>query len=109
MPPDPTTAREILDFYLEAGADALVGEEPIDRFAEAAPAPRTAAAPAVPKPAAAPRPVVAAPALAPAAPDTATTEAREAAKSAATLDDLRAILERFDGCALKSAASRLVF
>ena len=35
--------------------------------------------------------------------------AREAARSAATLDELRAILERFDGCALKASASRLVF
>jgi DNA polymerase len=35
--------------------------------------------------------------------------AREAAVTAATLDDLRAILDRFDGCALKATASRLVF
>ena len=35
--------------------------------------------------------------------------AREAARHAASLDDLRAILERFDGCALKATASRLVF
>src|SRR6185503_6378390 len=109
MPPDPTTARELLDFYLEAGADALVGEEPVDRFAEIAPAPRAAAAPAAAKPAAAQRPLVAAPTLAPAAPDAAAMEAREAAKNAATLDELRGILERFEGCALKATASRLVF
>jgi DNA polymerase len=53
--------------------------------------------------------VVAAPALAPAAPDAAAMEAREAAKSAATLHELRAILERFEGCALTATASRLVF
>jgi uracil-DNA glycosylase len=35
--------------------------------------------------------------------------AREAARSAASLDELRAILDRFDGCALKGSASRLVF
>ena len=35
--------------------------------------------------------------------------AREAAVTAATLDDLHAILDRFDGCALKATASRLVF
>ncbi|MGN6573842.1 MAG: uracil-DNA glycosylase [Pseudolabrys sp.] len=111
MPPDPTTARELLDFYLEAGADALVGEEPVDRFAEVTAAPRVAPKTAAPpKPAAAAqRPVVAAPALAPAAPDAAAMEARDAAKSAASLDDLRGILERFDGCALKATASRLVF
>jgi DNA polymerase len=108
MPADPPTARQLLDFYVEAGADALVGEEPVDRFAEAPPPPRTAPVAAA-KPATAQRPVVAAPALAPAAPDAAAMEAREAAKSAATLEDLRAILDRFDGCALKATASRLVF
>ena len=35
--------------------------------------------------------------------------AREAAKSAKSLDELRAILEGFDGCALKATATRLVF
>ncbi|MDP2356299.1 MAG: uracil-DNA glycosylase [Beijerinckiaceae bacterium] len=35
--------------------------------------------------------------------------AQEAAGAAATLDELRAALEAFDGCALKRTASRLVF
>jgi DNA polymerase len=35
--------------------------------------------------------------------------AREAAKSAASLDELRALLDAFEGCALKATASRLVF
>jgi DNA polymerase len=35
--------------------------------------------------------------------------AREAARSAASLDELRGILDRFDGCTLKVSASRLVF
>ena len=35
--------------------------------------------------------------------------AREAARSAATLDELRAMLVRFDGCALKRTATQLVF
>jgi DNA polymerase len=35
--------------------------------------------------------------------------AREAAKTAASLEELRAILERFEGCALRNTASRLVF
>ena len=35
--------------------------------------------------------------------------AREAAKTAASLDELRALLDKFDGCALKATASRLVF
>lgn len=104
----PASARQLLDFYLEAGADALIGEEPVDRFAEPAPVSRTVpAAPAPSKPDRVPRVPAAAPA--PAAPDAAATEAREAARSARTLDELRALLERFDGCALKATASRLVF
>ncbi len=35
--------------------------------------------------------------------------AREAARTAPTLEALRALLENFDGCALKSTATRLVF
>jgi DNA polymerase len=35
--------------------------------------------------------------------------AREAAGAAANLDELRAMLDKFDGCALKATASRLVF
>ena len=29
-------ARELISFYLDAGVDALVGEEPVDRFADEA-------------------------------------------------------------------------
>jgi DNA polymerase len=104
-----TSARELLDFYLEVGADALVGEEAVDRFAE--PAAPVARPPAMAERPAAPtaRPAITAPSLAPAAPEAAATEAREAARSAGTLEELRAILERFDGCALKATATRLVF
>ena len=35
--------------------------------------------------------------------------AREAARSAASLDELRAMLARFDGCPLKRTATQLVF
>ena len=35
--------------------------------------------------------------------------AREAARTAASLEDLRAIVERFEGCALRNTATRLVF
>jgi DNA polymerase len=103
----PTSARDLLDFYREAGVDALVGEAPVDRFAEAAPPPRPAPARSTAK--ASQRPAPAAPALVPAAPEAAAMEAREAARSAATLEDLRAILEGFDGCALKATATQLVF
>ena len=103
--------RQLLDFYLEAGADALVGEEPVDRCA-ATDAPVPPMPPRAPEP---PRPdfTRAGPAIALAAPPQATDEAvmaaRQAAKSAGTLDELRALLEKFEGCALKGSATQLVF
>jgi DNA polymerase len=42
-------------------------------------------------------------------PDEAALAAREAARTAQMLDELRAILDRFDGCALKATATQLVF
>ncbi len=102
------TARDLLDFYAEAGVDALVGEEPVDRFAMAEPQPPPArtARPAMPQAFEA----KAVPAgAAPQAPDEAALAARAAAKNAKSLDELRGILDKFDGCALKATASQLVF
>ncbi|MFG1311463.1 uracil-DNA glycosylase, partial [Xanthobacter tagetidis] len=45
----------------------------------------------------------------PHAPDAAAMAAREAAREAGSLEALRAIMDGFDGCALKKTASRLVF
>lgn len=103
---DQKPMRDLLDFYLEAGVDALVGEMPVDRFAEQTAPVRSAArpAPADPRPPSGPPPVAA-----PAAPEAAAMQAREAARHAATLEELRAILEKFDGCALKATATQLVF
>src|SRR5471030_3100937 len=107
MPFSDKPARELLDFYLEAGVDAFVGEEPVDRFAaEPAPAPARNAVALPPDLEIKGR--VAAPS-APQAPDEAAMAARAAAKSAKTLDELRAILDKFDGCALKATATQLVF
>ena len=106
VPNHDNSPRELLDFYLEAGADAFVGEEAVDRFAMAEPAP---AAPRAAKPVLNTEIARAAPIAAPQAPDAAALEAREAAKSAQSLEELRAILEKFDGCALKATATRLVF
>jgi uracil-DNA glycosylase family 4 len=44
-----------------------------------------------------------------AAPEAAVMAAREAARQAQSLDELAAILAHFEGCALKAAATRLVF
>jgi DNA polymerase len=112
-------ARELLAFYLEAGVDALVGEQPIDRMAdEPAPDPQPHDRDAVPAPAVResasrrPSPPPAAATRAPAAPpppDAAIMAAREAAKNAASLDELRALLDDFQGCALRATATQLVF
>src|SRR5688572_2191618 len=110
-------ARELLAFYHEAGVDTLVGEVPINRFAEEAPVdPTSAPAPEPPRPPtprAAPtlsfdQPTPPAPA-APASPEAAVMAAREAARNAASLDALRAILDRFEGCALRATATQLCF
>jgi uracil-DNA glycosylase family 4 len=103
-------ARDLLDFYLEAGADALVGEAPVDRFAAAEPAapPARTSQPAALPPNLEIKGRASLPA-APIAPDEAAMAARGAAKSAQTLDELRAILDKFDGCALKATATQLVF
>ena len=112
MPAQDLTARQLLDFYLEAGADALVGEEAVDRFA-AADDPTPARVTRTPLPAAATadgvRPLSATQQAAPQATDEAILAAREAARSASSLDELRAVLEKFEGCALKGSATRLVF
>jgi len=113
-------ARELLDFYLEAGADGLLGDEPVDRLADIpAAGPPAVSSPPTPQLREAPAPWIDetrsqsnARLLAPSAPpspDTAAMAAREAAKSAASLADLRLLLDRFDGCALKSTATQLVF
>jgi uracil-DNA glycosylase len=110
--------RELLAFYLDAGADALLGEVPVDRMADENPPPIAAASPdrreAIIVPAArkATAPVPARTFVqpaAPASPEAAAMAAREAAKGAQTLDELRGLLEGFDGCALRATATQLVF
>ena len=102
-------ARDLLDFYAEAGVDALLGEEPVDRFADTS-LPPAASSKLRPPSATLPPKEEGSESLAPlAAPEEAAMAARAAAKSAKTLDELRAILDKFDGCALKATATRLVF
>jgi DNA polymerase len=105
------STRELLAFYVEAGVDAALDETPVNRFeevSELAPARAPVARPA-PQPAgfapAAPRPATAAPAP----PEEAIMAAREAARRANTLEELREIVRAFDGCALKATAKQLVF
>jgi uracil-DNA glycosylase family 4 len=115
------SAIDALVFYAEAGIDVAIEETPVDRFADdppnAAPkaTPSASAPPALssslpgrgssdlslplPRTASAPPP----------SPDAAIMAAREVARSAASLEELRAILDRFEGCALRGTATQLVF
>jgi DNA polymerase len=101
-------ARDLLDFYLDAGADALLGEEPVNRLA-AVEAPAARVAQPVGMPPDLETKGRATPFATPTSPDAAAMAARAAAKEATTLEDLRAILDKFDGCALKQTAKQLVF
>jgi len=120
MSSNPKDARDLLAFYVEAGADSLLGEEAVDRMADevtAAPPPaggkpdgetvrvggsnqRTVSRLGSP-------PAGEGKALA--TPDAAIMAAREAARTAANLDELRKLLESFEGCALRNTATQLVF
>ena len=113
MTPDPApTVRQLLAFYLEAGVDCALAEEPVDRLAEpdAMPVPSepTRQRPVVRIAPTAPAVPIARAEAAP-APEAAIQSAREAARTAPTLEALRALMETFDGCALKHTATKLVF
>jgi uracil-DNA glycosylase family 4 len=112
MNPERTDARELLAFYLDAGADAVLGEAPVDRMADeiASPAPPVAVRPSSPPPPPRKEPErTFFQTAAPASPDAAIMAARETAKTAAGLDDLRQLLENFEGCTLRNTATQLVF
>jgi uracil-DNA glycosylase len=109
-------ARELIAFYRDAGVDALLGEEPVDRFAdEVAPAPPVPARPSSPPLARKGQESgdagIAAPSIAaaPPSPEAAVMAARGAAKSAESLEALRALLDTFEGCMLRATATQLVF
>jgi uracil-DNA glycosylase family 4 len=113
---EPTpTAEQLLRFYIDAGVDAALTEQPVNRLAPIAEPSPVPAAPGVAalvseaaRPAIPPQTPTAAP-PAPPAPDVAAMSAREAAGSARTLEELRELLNNFDGCALKATATQLVF
>lgn len=83
---------DIVRFYLEAGVETPLQDEPVNRLAE------------IRAPLAERQVVTAKPAVHALAPD-ATVDV----SAAKTLDDLKALIEAFDGCGLKKTASRVVF
>jgi uracil-DNA glycosylase len=113
-PESAPTVQQLLAFYLEAGVDCALTEEPVNRLADpdVMPAAREAASPTPLRtvPAATPAAAnLASRGEATVAPEAAILSAREAARTAPSLEALRALLEKFDGCALKFTATRLVF
>jgi uracil-DNA glycosylase len=105
------TVQQLLAFYLEAGVDCALSEEAVDRLSESeavASAPPPGPQENQTRPAN-PATAIAAVAGAGVAPEAAIASAREAALTAPSLEVLRSLLENFDGCALKSTATRLVF
>src|SRR3954452_7132424 len=120
---DDQDMRALLVFYQEAGADALLLESPVNRLTGATPA-TVAPSQAMAEPSsdapgraitqpvhnAPPRSFALKPPIAaPPSPEAAAMAARAAAEAATSLDELRSILDRFEGCALRATATRLVF
>jgi uracil-DNA glycosylase len=121
--------RELIAFYLDAGVDSVLGEEPINYFADrpealASERPPTGRLTQMPLSAAPQSPAThrkgagrsiaesprSSPAAAPViAPEAAVMAAREAARTAQNLDELRALLTNFEGCMLRATATQLVF
>ncbi|MGD9502136.1 MAG: uracil-DNA glycosylase family protein [Methyloceanibacter sp.] len=91
--------QALLDWYQAMGADEAIGEAPVDCFAPAAP-PRPRPAPASAEPA---RPIRVS------APPPKTGPGADEARKAASLAELEALAQRFEGCALKRTAKSLCF
>jgi uracil-DNA glycosylase family 4 len=110
MTPDPApTVQQLLAFYLEAGVDCALTDAPVNRLSDPDIAIPAGNETAPPKPVRMAAATPAAPGEPTPSPEAAIVSAREAARTAPTLEVLRDLLEKFDGCALKSTATRLVF
>lgn len=107
---------DVLRFYAENGVDIALEETAPNRLAEPAAilqaparpvsrdAPQPFGAPAAPR-----APMPARSTAAPAVPEAAIRDAGQLAANATTLDELRAAVESFEGCTLKTTAMRTVF
>jgi len=111
------SSRELLQWYLEAGVDETIAEEPVDRFQNAGAGATEPAddrreslvyAGPLPPPAAAPA-ESSGNANGPGNANGEVTAAVYLAQNAASVEELRRALETFDGCTLKKTATNLVF
>ena len=94
-------ALAALDWYRAAGVDVAVDDMPVDRFATSAVVPAKRPLPLAAGPAPAPAPAL------PLSSDP--NETRALAAAATTLDELRAAMDAYEGCALKYRATQLCF
>ena len=113
--PSPEALAALLDWYVANDVDVAIEEEPVNRLVarvaeETAPEPAHRPLPSF-EPATRPhsQPTVAAAIATAMSPEADALAAREAAASADTLEALKDVLIRFEGCALKTTAKSLVF
>jgi DNA polymerase len=105
----PLTPEQVLRWHIDAGADEAIGERPVDRFTNPAPATakasgqRETVSPGPARPLSAP-----AQAAAPVPPRSAAPSA-QLALACATVEALKRAVEAYDGCALKRSCQRTVF
>jgi uracil-DNA glycosylase family 4 len=100
--PQDDAAIRLLAWYEAMGVDEAVGHDPVDAFAAFA---RPAAAPVLErKSALPPRPPVSS-----RAPDASCPVRQKMVEGAATLAELKFLVEQFDGCTLKRTAKNLCF
>ncbi|MBT5109591.1 MAG: uracil-DNA glycosylase [Rhodospirillaceae bacterium] len=104
---DPLPPLEALRWSVDAGADEAIGDAPINRYAQEAPAPPSFAPEPARADAQATTPSTTTPSAAAISP--LAQDSRRIAQSADSLESLRAALETFDGCPLKKTATNLVF
>jgi DNA polymerase len=109
-PPPQHDALSLLRWYAAMGVDVAVENEPQDRtILTEAPVAAVDESPAGGSPYSGGSDAMAAPTLLTANPDAVVLAAREQARAARSLDELRETLDRFEGCALRATATRLVF
>ena len=109
IPSRNTPARDLLDFYAETGVDALLGENPVDRFASTEPAEPAARSVQPVTPAADLDSVARAAPAAPPAPDEAVMQARPLQKTQRLSTNCAPFSINLKAARLKSTASQLVF
>ena len=96
----------LLRWYVDAGVDETIGDEPLNRYVTRPAAPAVAPAPVVAPVVQRAAPATPAPPPAVAPVDASATQLAQAAQ---TVDELRAAVEAFTGCGLKQFASRTGF